>query len=211
MLAGLLQPDYTLQSSETPYPVLPEGGALIQVTGCGICGSDLDKVVNQKAQPGSVLGHELVGTIQALSETAETSFQVGDRIVSAHHVPCQKCHFCRNGSESMCRAFKTTNVYPGGFSQVVALSGGHMAHTAFKVPEDITDAEASCVEPLGCVLKAIRRGGTFENGTVAVVGLGFIGMMAAQVYQNRGDVVYGVDVDHKRLALTTGNRFANQV
>jgi L-iditol 2-dehydrogenase len=63
------------------------------------------------------------------------------------------------------------------------------------------------VEPLACVLRAIRRGGTHVNGSVAVIGLGFIGMMAAQIYQNDGYAVYGLDLDRSRLTLAQANGF----
>lgn len=196
----------TLQLYEVPLPSLPPGGALLRVTGCGLCGSDVEKLVNQKAPPGTVLGHEVVGVIQALDEDHGSPFSVGDRIVSAHHVPCGSCQYCVNQSPSMCRMFKTTNIFPGGFAEVIALSQAHLQQVAFAIPARVSDAEASCVEPLACVLRAVQRGGPLQKGSVAVIGLGFIGLLAAQVYQNRGDRVYGFDrlAERCRLALHEG-------
>jgi L-iditol 2-dehydrogenase len=171
-----------------------------------LCGSDLDKLVNKKASPGSVLGHEIVGVIEALDDGHPNGWERGDRLISSHHVPCGHCHYCLNDSESMCRQFKETNFQPGGFSQYLALSEQHLKNTAFKVPASTTNEEASCVEPLACVLRGVRRGGAHLNGSVMIIGLGFIGMMAAQVYQNDGYAVYGVDLDQSRnhLALSEG-------
>jgi L-iditol 2-dehydrogenase len=195
-----------------PIPPLPPGGARVKVIGCGLCGSDLDKYVHQKAPPGSVLGHEVVGIIDALDDDHPAGWRLGDRIVAAHHVPCGQCHYCLNDSESMCRRFKRTNLNPGGFSQYIVLSADHLANTTFRVPADISSAEASCVEPLACVLRAVRRGtaaagGRVVNGSVAVVGLGFIGLMAAQVYRNEGYAVYGLDLDPERLHLARSHGF----
>ncbi len=199
--------DYSMEITERARPALPQKGALVRMTACGLCGSDLDKLLNHKASTGTVLGHEVVGIIEQLDENHGTPFRVGDRIVSAHHVPCGTCHYCLNGSESMCREFKSTNFNPGGFSEVFSLSQRHLEHVAFPVPDTISDDEASCTEPLACVLKAIRRGGSFLNGSVAVIGLGFIGMMASQVYQNQGYSVYGVDLNRSRLNLAKAQGF----
>lgn len=207
MFVASIQDDYQIGLVEMPVPALPPKGGLVRVLGCGLCGSDLDKFVNQKAQPGSVLGHEVVGIIEALDDDHPSGWKLGDMIVTAHHVPCRQCHYCLNDSQSMCRQFKSTNLNPGGFSQYIALTEDHLLHTAHKVPTGITPAEASCVEPLACVLRAIRRGGTQVNGSVAIIGLGFIGMMAAQVYQNDGYAVYGVDLDASRLALARMHSF----
>jgi L-iditol 2-dehydrogenase len=209
ILAARIQEDYSLDVSTMERPPLPPRGAHVRVLGCGVCGSDLDKLMHRKAKPGQVLGHEVVGIIETLAEGHPEGWRVGDRIVSSHHVPCLQCHYCLNDSESMCRQFKSTNFTPGGFSQVIALSEGHLKHTAFKVPDFLTDAEASCVEPLACVLRAVRRGGRHKNATVVIVGLGFIGMMAAQVYQQQGATVFGLDLDRERLALAERHQMLN--
>ena len=205
--SGLLAPQ------EQVIPPVPDGGALLRVKGCGICGSDLDKVVKHKSPPGSVLGHEVVGILETLSPTATSSWPLGTRLVVSHHVPCGMCHFCRQDSESMCLEFKRSNFIPGGFSEVLALSAGHLRHTAFPVPDTISDEEASCTEPLACVLRAYRRTRGLplsrqasSGQSVLVVGLGFIGLLAAQAYAYAGEVVYGAEVDQSRLdwALSQG-------
>lgn len=205
---------------DMPDPILPAGGGLIRLEGCGLCGSDLDKLMNQKAKPGTVLGHEVVGVMEALDPEAQRMLSaagkhlaVGDRVVAAHHVPCGTCHYCLNDSQSMCRHFKETNLVPGGFAQKIALSGEHLLHTCFPIPDHVTDAEASCMEPLACVIRAaersMSRGGVFRNGTVIVTGLGFIGLMASQLYSNMGYQVYGLDLDPDRLHLAQRERFVD--
>jgi L-iditol 2-dehydrogenase len=207
MQVASIQENFHLGIAEMPIPPLPPGGAIIRVLGCGLCGSDLDKVIHKKASPGSVLGHEIVGIIEALDEDHPSGWHLGDRVVSSHHVPCGHCHYCLNDSESMCRKFKSTNFVPGGFSQYLALSEDHLRHTVFRVPASVSNEEASCVEPLACVLRGIRRGGTQVNGSVLIVGLGFIGMMAAQVYQNDGYAVFGIDLDEDRIQLARTEGF----
>lgn len=201
-----IQADYELGICEMPVPSLPPKGALIKVIGCGLCGSDLYKLVHKKGSPGNVLGHEVVGIIDVLDDDHPEGWKLGNAVVAAHHVPCGHCHFCLNDSESMCAHFKTTNLAPGGFSQYIALTEGHLQHTTFRIPQGVSFADASCVEPLACVLRAVRRGNHPANASVVVVGLGFIGMMAAQLYQNDGFAVYGVDLaeDRNKFALQHG-------
>ena len=215
MQAACIQSNNTLGVAEVQPPSLPDGGALIRVLGCGVCGSDLDKLRHGKAKPGAILGHEVVGVIQALSpklsdKVTNKGFSVGDRVALAHHVPCGECHYCTSYSPSMCRVFKATNIKPGGFAELVAVSGEHLEHTVFFVPYDVDDAVASCIEPLGCVLRAIERGGIPEqNPSAAVIGLGFIGQMAAQTYQQADCLVLGIDVDTERCGLSVSNGFVH--
>lgn len=201
MLTAQIDSNGQLQVVDAAHPSLPEGGARLQVLGCGLCGSDLDKLLNHKASSGTVLGHEVVGIIEELSAGHPSGFQVGDRVVAAHHVPCLHCHYCLNQSQSMCRHFKATNFIPGGFAQFLTLTREHLQHTTFPIPVTISDAEASCVEPLACVVQAVERGGNFINGSVAVIGLGFIGLMASQLYKQQGYQVYGLDLSQERLDL----------
>jgi L-iditol 2-dehydrogenase len=192
MRAVTLAEDASMNLSDMPVPVLPERGALIRVLGCGLCGSDLEKMASGRVPAGTVLGHEVVGVIDALAPGAPDLFSVGQRVVVAHHVPCGVCVYCRQDAESMCRSFKRSNITPGGFAQCISVSEGHLTHTTFAVPEDITDAEAACVEPLACVMKAVRRLAGAES--VAVIGLGFIGLLAAQLLPE----AWGVDVTPER-------------
>ncbi len=59
----------------------------------------------------------------------------GERVVVAHHVPCSVCHYCRRGSVSMCRAFKASNLDPGGFAEYVRVPRENVRHVTFRVPD----------------------------------------------------------------------------
>jgi L-iditol 2-dehydrogenase len=187
---------------EQACPALPVDGALLSTTGCGLCGTDVEKLLYKKVPDGSVLGHEVVGKIAALGEQALCDFKVGQRVIVAHHVPCDTCHYCLNASPSMCLAFKQSNFSPGGFTPTLALSQGHLQHTTFAIPDHISDREAACTEPLACVLRAIDRLKPMQGqASVAVIGLGFIGLMASQVFKQQGAWVLGLDTEASRLHL----------
>jgi len=83
MTVARIDEDYGIGVTKMPIPAIPPRGALVKVVGCGVCGSDLDKFVHKKSNPGSILGHEMVGIIEALDEGHPGDWKVGDRLVSS--------------------------------------------------------------------------------------------------------------------------------
>ena len=69
-------------------------GAIVKVFGCGLCGSDIVKYLENKKD--AILGHEIVGCIVEIN--SKTDFKIGDRVAMGHHYPCFDCEFCRNKS-----------------------------------------------------------------------------------------------------------------
>lgn len=172
-------------------------GAIVKVLGSGLCGSDIIKYLHKKN--GIVLGHEIVGEI--LQIDSDTNFKKGDFIVMGHHIPCYECNFCKGGSYSMCEQFKKTNIYPGGFSEYIFASELHLKNTAHKIPKNLSLIEASFMEPLGCCVRAVERADLSKNSTVAVIGLGSIGLLMGQTLTAYGHKVVGIDLIDERLNL----------
>jgi L-iditol 2-dehydrogenase len=130
-----------------------------------------------------------------------SGFAVGDRAVAAHHVPCGSCHYCRRGSASMCRAFKTSHLDPGGFAEYVRVPADNVRYATFRLPPSLGDEAASFVEPLACCHRALRRLAPGRGDTAVVVGLGSIGCMFVQLLTRAGVTVVGVDRLPARTAL----------
>lgn len=174
-------------------------GAIVKVLGCGLCGSDIVKFKHKIAKDGTVLGHEIVAIIEEID--SDTTFKIGDKIVSSHHIPCFRCTYCQHGNFSMCSHFKETNILPGGFSEKVYLSEEHLKNVAHLVPANLTDDEISFYEPLGCCIRAIKRCQLQNNDKVLVVGLGSIGLIMSEALQAMGYEVYACDILDKRIEL----------
>lgn len=204
MKAAIVKDDRII-INEVPRPQInlhQDGlGAIIKTSGCGLCGSDIVKFRHKLAKDGTVLGHEVVGEIVEIN--SNTDFKLGDRIVSAHHIPCFDCVYCKNENYSMCEHFKLTNIIPGGFSEYIYLSEEHLKNVAYKIPEGLNEVEASFYEPLGCCIRAIKRGGgkCRENEKALVIGLGSIGILMAQGLKAFGYTVFGCDVLQERINL----------
>lgn len=188
-----------LEVVQIPEPELPEGGAVIKVTACGLCGSDIVKIRQGIFKDGAVPGHEIVGYIHKIGENS--NFKVGDRVVAGHHVPCFNCVFCKNGNYSMCRQFKATNINPGGFCEYLAVSRAHLENTVFKVPDSVPDTAASFTEPVACCLRAVKRADVKRDDVVLVIGLGSIGLIMGQVIKHFGAKVVACDLLDERIQL----------
>lgn len=174
-------------------------GAIVKVLGCGLCGSDIVKLREHISPEGTVLGHEIVAQIVEID--TDTEFKAGDKIVTSHHIPCGTCKYCKNGNVSMCEHFKSTNIRPGGFSELVYVSEEHLKNVAYKLPENLTEIEASFYEPLGCCVRAVKRANLNVNSRVLVVGLGSIGILMSQALKAFGMDVTGCDLIQDRVKL----------
>lgn len=192
MKAAVYRGDGRIVAEEWPRPVIGDGEVLLRLNGCGLCGSDIAKIMSPATPVPVVLGHEVVGEVAAIG-VGVANCAIGDRVVAAHHVPCGECHYCRRGSESMCRAFKASNLDPGGFAEYVRVPAPNVQHAMFRVPRHVTDEAASFVEPLACCLRALRRARVERGDTTVVVGLGSIGCLFVQLLTNAGAAVVGCD------------------
>ncbi len=174
-------------------------GAIVKVLGCGLCGSDIVKFVHKISKDGTVLGHEIVAEIVDID--SDTDFKIGDEIVTSHHIPCGECVYCKHGNVSMCEHFKSTNIRPGGFSEYVYLSEEHLKNVAHLKPENLSDIEASFYEPLGCIVRAVKRANLLKGDKALVVGLGSIGILTAQALKAYDYDVLGCDLLKERIDL----------
>jgi L-iditol 2-dehydrogenase len=181
-----------LDIEEWPRPGAGPGEILLRVRGCGLCGSDIAKLVPSPALHPMVFGHEVVGDVVEVG-AGVSGFAVGDRAVAAHHVPCGACHYCRRGSASMCRAFKASHLDPGGFAEYVRVPADNVRYATFRLPPSLGDEAASFVEPLACCHRAVRRARVEPGDTTVVVGLGSIGCLLVQLLVRAGAAVVGAD------------------
>ncbi len=174
-------------------------GAIVKILGCGLCGSDIVKYREHSVEDGTVLGHEIVAEIVDID--SDTHFNVGDRVIASHHIPCFKCAYCKGESYSMCEHFKSTNIVPGGFSEYVYLSEEHLLNVTHKIPKNLTEQEVAFYEPLGCCVRAVKRAKLVPQTSVLVIGLGSIGLLMGQALKAFGMNVFGCDIKQDRVDI----------
>jgi len=185
---------------EVPEPEIGPGDALLSTSVSGICGSDLlGWYVKGKA--GSILGHELSGRIAEIGRGV-SDFSVGDRVVPHHHAPCLACSDCAAGRYVHCAEWRRSRLDPGGMAERVRIPAGNLARDTRKIPDGVSDEEASFVEPLATVVKALRRARFAAGQSVLVVGLGTTGQLALRLARASGaSAAAGADLVPSRLAL----------
>lgn len=196
--AAILNSRGGIRIGDVPAPQAARSGLVMRVTAVGICGSDLVKFGH--TPDGAILGHEISGVVESTG-SAVKQFKRGDRIMSAHHIPCGRCRYCRRGNESQCALFRSTDLDPGGWAEYVGLSARHLKHVTLRLPADMPDDIASLIEPLGCCVRAVRRADVRRNDTVAVIGLGPVGLMITALLRRKGISVYVADKIRKRTGL----------
>ena len=190
---------------DLPEPEVGAGDALMRTRVSGICGSDLlDWYVRQKA--GSVLGHEVSGELVEVG-AGVTAFRAGDRVVPHHHAPCLACPACAAGRYVHCARWRRSRLDPGGMAELVRIPAENLSRDTLRIPDGLTDEEASFTEPLATVVKALRRARFAEGQSILCVGLGPAGQLALRLARERGaSRAAGADrvASRRALALESG-------
>jgi L-iditol 2-dehydrogenase len=168
-------PDGTLEWQTLELPDPADGEVRVRLLACGLCsGEVMDWYMRRKAP--LVPGHELVGEIEAVG-TGVTGFQVGDRVVVHHHAPCGECPACRRGAFVHCPTWRSTKLVPGGLSERFLVPAPIVQRDLLRLAPTISEERAVFTEPLACVVKSLRRAGLRRGMSLAIIGLGVMGML----------------------------------
>jgi L-iditol 2-dehydrogenase len=166
-----------LEERAAPEP--GPGEVLVAMRACGICGSDLMEWYVGPRVP-LVLGHEPAGVVLATGEPLAAPLPApGDRVFVHHHVPCGACAYCRRGSETLCDTFKATRIHPGGFSELILVPAPNAALDLLAIPDAVSDAAATAIEPLACAVRGLRRARVGAGTRLLVIGGGQMGLLIA--------------------------------
>jgi L-iditol 2-dehydrogenase len=186
-----------IRIEEQPVPEISVGEILVRMEACGICGTDVMEWYRKPKAP-RVLGHEMAGVIVKVGDGV-TGHGVGDRVFVSHHVPCFNCHYCATGRESACETLHTGNYYPGGFAEFIRVPEINVKYGTFKLPDDVSFAEAAMIEPLACVVSGQKRLNIAKGQTVLVIGAGISGLCHVQLAKLAGARVIATDINDYRL------------
>jgi L-iditol 2-dehydrogenase len=198
MKAAVYYNNRDVRLEELPVPKVGPGELLIRTRASGICGSDLMEWYRIKKAP-LVLGHEITGEVVEVGEGIST-FSVGERVFSSHHVPCGQCRYCLAGHESVCDLLRTTHFDPGGFSEYIRVPKINVERGTLRIPDTMTFDEGSFIEPLACVVRAQRLARMTAGQALLVIGSGISGLLHIQLARARGAArIVATDVSDFRL------------
>jgi len=198
MRAGVYREKGVVKVEEVPVPEVGNGEVLIKVAACGICGTDIKKIFQRYVEPPQILGHELAGTVVAIGRGA-TKWKLGDRVMSFHHIPCRTCFYCKNRLFSQCKQYKTTGLTGGftpnggGFGEYVKAMPWVAERGIVPLPDNVSFEEATFIEPINTIVKAVQKARVAAGETVLVVGCGPIGLQLLMVTKTVGARIYTSD------------------
>lgn len=188
-----------VQVDEVPVPEPGPRDVLVHVRACGLCASDVHVV--QGVTPHGpvlpqVLGHEPAGVVAAVGDEVE-GWMPGDRVSFQMARPCGRCAYCAAGRESICPDLVVPGIQADG-----ALAEYVLADQRFLTPLPSTipfEHGAIMTDAVATPYHALKRGGVGEGMTVAIFGLGGLGMHAVLLAKMAGAAVIGVDIDPVNL------------
>jgi len=189
-----------------PVPAIGPGELLVKVATCGICGTDLKKIHLGSHSAPRIFGHEMSGTIVKVGEGAP--FEIGERVVVHHHVPCGSCYNCRKQTPTQCALYKKVGVTAGfepsggGFAEYIRVMDWIAASRGVvRIPDGVPFEQAAYLEPVNTVLKGVKLLNLAPDDTVLVIGQGPIGLMHAVLAKRTGARVLTSDLYPERHAI----------
>ncbi|HMD43361.1 MAG TPA: alcohol dehydrogenase catalytic domain-containing protein [Candidatus Acidoferrum sp.] len=211
MRAGVYREKGVVRVEEVPVPEVGAGELLIKVAACGVCGTDIKKIFQRYVDPPQILGHELAGTVVAIGPGVR-KWKLGDRVMSFHHIPCGKCFFCERRLYSQCKQYKTTGLTGGftpnggGFGEYVKAMPWVAERGIVELPDSVSFEEATFIEPINTILKAVQKARIAVGETVLVIGCGPIGLQLLMVAKTIGARIYTSDpmATRRRKSITLG-------
>ena len=191
MLAAFLTAPSRVELADVSMPPVPDGGLLLRVDACGICGSDLRRWREGPALgtlPGTP-GHEVAGTVVEVAP-GQTRFAVGDRLAIAPDIHCGVCFYCQRGLFNLCDHLTMVGItpgQPGGLAEYMPLSAEMLRHgIVHLIPPGLETTHAALSEPLSSVLATQHKLGVSPADTVLIIGAGPIGCMHIAAARARG-------------------------
>ena len=199
MKASIYYEKGDIRYEEISVPEIGDGEILMEMEACGLCGTDIHKALDGTVKGPVVLGHEAVGKIVKKGKNTDR-FNIGDRIITAIHVPCFTCHYCNKGQYTLCGQFKNTNIEPGGFAEYIRIPEEHAKHLVHIVPDGVSIEEATLAEPVACCIHGLKAAGIQTGDSVMVMGAGQIGSIHGQLAKLKGaDKVIITDISEFKL------------
>jgi threonine 3-dehydrogenase len=185
-----------------PRPRPGKNDVRIRISKTSICGTDVhiyawDEWAQQTIPPGTIIGHEFVGIIDAVGENVE-GFTVGERVSGEGHIVCGKCRNCLAGRRHLCKNTSGIGVNrDGAFAEYLILPYTNVWRCAPELSDDVV----ACFDPLG---NATHTALTYDlvGEDVLITGAGPIGIMATAICRHVGARhIVVTDINDYRLKL----------
>ncbi len=199
MYAANLHAPNDLRYEQVPIPELGAEDVLVKVSACGVCGSDIPRVLTQGTYHfPTIPGHEFGGTITEVGESVSKDI-IGKRVAVIPLIPCRTCKFCEVGQFALCEHYDFLGSRnDGGFAEYVKVPEKNLVF----VPDNVDEESVAFLEPISVALHVVSNNEVKVGEDVAVYGLGAIGIFVAQWAKAFGAAhVFAIDLDPKKVAV----------
>lgn len=187
-----------LKEVEIPEP--KAGEVRIKLKMVGVCGSDVHLFLGHRllAKPLTI-GHEGLGFIDKIGQGI-TGREIGERVVIEPNIPCHNCTYCMSGRGNICINKRVVGVNEmGAFAEYICLP----ADFCWKMPDNISDNDAVTIEPTAVAVHALLTSKAKIGDTIAVIGLGAIGLLLTHLALALGYKVFVTEINKHKLKLAT--------
>lgn len=177
MRAAVLYGKEDVRVEFVPVPQIGRGELLVKVRTALTCGTDV-KVYRRgyharMIQPPALFGHELAGDVVAVGEGVG-NFHAGQRVVAANSAPCGRCFFCLKDQPNLCEDLLFNN---GAYAEYIRVPERIVNKNTYLIPDHLDYKDAALAEPLACAVRGLDESNLNPGNTLAVMGLGPIGLM----------------------------------
>jgi len=199
----LMETGKPLQLQKFPIPSISETDILVRVRAAGICHSDAHYRTGRSSMGKMpiTLGHEVAGEVELIGPQV-TNVKAGERVCLHYNISCGDCYYCQMGNEQFCETVKMLGHHiDGGYAEYVTVP----EHNAIHLPNEISFEEgATLMCASATALHALRKGRIKAGETVAVFGVGGLGLSAIQLAKACGATeVFAVDIKLDKLELAS--------
>ena len=188
-----------LRLEDVPDPKTGPGQVLVRVSICGVCGSDIPRMLTKGAHRMPIIcGHEFSGRIMKLGDGVG-GFSEGELVAVVPLIPCRHCDQCLTGNFSRCRDYNYFGSRcDGAYAECVCVPVGNLV----KVPNGVDPRAVAMTDPASIAIHAIWKASLTAGQRAAVVGCGPIGLFAIQWMRMLGaSEVIAVDISERKLEL----------
>jgi len=192
-----------LELQEIPIPGVGEKDILIRVCAAGICHSDAHYRAGHSSMAflPITLGHEVAGVVEKIGAQV-TNVKEGERVCLHYNITCGDCYYCSTGNEQFCNTVKMLGHHvDGGYAEYITIP----ARNAIHLPDEIPfEAGATLMCASATSLHALRKARLKAGETVAIFGVGGLGLSAIQLAKALGAIeVFAVDIKQDKLELAS--------
>jgi (R,R)-butanediol dehydrogenase / meso-butanediol dehydrogenase / diacetyl reductase len=176
MPAAVYKGEHTINVEDVPIPQLGPSEVMLEVSHCGICGTDLHLMMEDWGTPGTIGGHEYSGVVAAIGRSVR-GWAIGDRAVGGPRAGCGRCRLCRAGRSHLCAMVDRPVARSGAYAGYKVVD----ADALFRIPDGLDLRTAALTEPVAVALRGVRRAGATAGERGLVTGAGPIGLLTVAV------------------------------